>query len=188
MSPATGPGRPSEAPRRLFFALWPDLAAREALARAIEHCVPRDGTRPQRPDQWHVTLQFLGDVPDSRLPEVRAAGAEAAAAGVACAFDLDRLEHWPRPEVLCLAASIVPDGIVATVERLRDGLRARGFEPDGRPWRAHATLARGVRRAPPPPDVPARVRFPANRIALVQSVTDRSGARYVELDGWDLAC
>ena len=186
MSPATGRGRPSEAPRRLFFALWPDLAARQALARAIERCVPRDGTRPQRPDQWHVTLQFLGDVPDSRLPEVRAAGAEAAAAGVAGAFDLDRLEHWARPEVLCLAASVVPDGIVATVERLRAGLRARGFEPDGRAWRAHATLARGVRRAPPPPDALTPVRFPAKRVALVQSVTDRSGARYVELDGWDL--
>ena len=187
MSPGTGPGRPRETSRRLFFALWPDAAAREALARAIELCVPPDGARPQRPDQWHVTLQFLGDVPDSRLAEVRAAGAEAAAAGGACAFDLDRLEHWARPEVLCLSASTVPAGIVATVERLRAGLRSRGFEPDGRPWRAHATLARDVHRAPPSPQSLAAVTFPARRIALVQSVTDRSGARYVELDGWDLA-
>ena len=187
MSPATGPGRLREATRRLFFALWPDAVAREALARAIEQCVPRDGARPQRPDQWHVTLQFLGDVADARLPEVRAAGAEAAAAGEACAFDLDRLEHWARPEVLCLSASTVPTGLVATVERLRAGLRSRGFEPDGRAWKAHATLARDVRRAPPSPDAMAPVRFLARRIVLVQSVTDRSGARYVELDGWDLA-
>ena len=118
---------------------------------------------------------------------MRVDGAEAAAAGAASALDLDRLEHWARPEVLCVAASVVPDGIAATVERLRAGLRARGFEPDGRAWKAHATLARDVRRAPPPPDTLAPVTFQARRIALVQSVTDRSGARYVELDGWDLA-
>jgi 2'-5' RNA ligase len=186
LSPHTGNARPREPSRRLFFALWPDAAARDALGRAIECCVPAGGARPQRPDQWHVTLQFLGDVPDARLPEVRAAGAEAAASGEASAFVLDRLEHWPRPEVLCLSASAVPPGLVATVERLRVGLRARGFEPDGRPWKAHATLARDVRRPPPPPRALAPVTFPARRIALVQSVTDRAGARYVELDGWDL--
>jgi 2'-5' RNA ligase len=125
-------------------------------------------------------------VPDARLPDVRAAGAAAAVAGEPCTFDLDRLEHWARPEVLCLSASVVPSGLVETVERLRDGLRARGFEPDGRPWKPHATLARDVRRVPAAPPTLSPVRFPARRIALVQSVTDRAGARYVELDGWDL--
>lgn len=133
-----------------------------------------------------MTLQFLGDVPDSRLLEVRSAGAEAAAAGTACAFVLDRLEHWVRAEVLCLAATSVPGVLSDLVDRLRSGLRARGFAPDGRPWKPHVTLARDVERAPPPPDALAPVPFQAGRVSLVQSVTDRAGARYVELDGWAL--
>ena len=36
---------------------WP--AAREWL--------PAGAGRPQRPDQWHLTLEFLGDVPEARL-------------------------------------------------------------------------------------------------------------------------
>ncbi|MFO1406849.1 MAG: RNA 2',3'-cyclic phosphodiesterase [Steroidobacteraceae bacterium] len=186
MSPPNDPARPRGPSRRLFFALWPDAGARASLALAIERCVPARDCRPQRPDQWHVTLQFLGDVPDARLLEVRSAGAETAAAGRPAAFELDRLEHWARPEVLCLAATSVPESLTAMVQRLRAALRARGFEPDGRPWKPHATLARGVVRAPPAPDWLAPVRFPVQRIALVQSVTDRSGARYVEIDGWDL--
>jgi 2'-5' RNA ligase len=183
----TTAGRAREPSRRLFFALWPDAAAREGLGRAIAAFVPPDALRPQRPDQWHVTLQFLGDVPDARLLELRSAGAETAGAHAASSFELDRLEHWARPEVLCLAATAVPASLAEMVERLRQGLRARGFAPDGRPWRAHATLARGVQHTPPVPPAIEPVRYPARRIALVQSVTDRSGARYVELDGWDLS-
>jgi 2'-5' RNA ligase len=54
--------------------------------------------RAQRPDQLHLTLEFMGSVPADRL----AAALEAAAAIRAEPFEvvLDAPEYWRRPQVL----------------------------------------------------------------------------------------
>jgi RNA 2',3'-cyclic 3'-phosphodiesterase len=172
-----------EPARRLFFALWPDDAARDRLAAAAREFVPPGAGRPQRPDQWHVTLEFLGDVPESRLPAVFDAGAAASGGASACELVLDQLEHWKRPEVLCLAAGSIPEALSALVQSLRSELQLRGFAPETRPFRAHLTLARKIRRAPPPGAVEP-VWWPVRGLSLVQSVTERSGSRYLELAAW----
>lgn len=171
--------------RRLFFALWPDDALRSTLAPRLAELQPRGhgAGRPQSPAQWHVTLEFLGPVPASRL----SAAEEAAASVRAAPFELvlDAVEHWRRPEVLCLTARFVPAPLVALVTQLRDALAGRGFEPERRAYRAHLTLARKVTHA-----VEARtfepIRWPALDFALVESVTDRAGSRYTPLDSWRL--
>lgn len=56
---------------RLFFALWPNATIRRRLAA---HC-PRHG-RPVPPQNWHVTLVFLGTL----APAAWTALAEAVAA------------------------------------------------------------------------------------------------------------
>jgi 2'-5' RNA ligase len=172
-----------EPARRLFFALWPDDAARRGLAEAVRDIVPRGAGRPQRPDQWHVTLEFLGDVPESRLPAALDAGAVASAVASVCEVELDRLEHWKRPQVLCLAAGSIPQPLAALVEALRSELRLRGFTPEARPFKAHVTLARRV--VQPPAEVPvAPLRWPVQGLALVQSLTERAGSRYVQIAAW----
>ena len=116
--------------RRLFFALWPGPDALVAATAAVHRLVPPGTGRPQRPDQLHLTLEFLGGVPEARLGSVLEAGE--AVAGSATPFEivLDRLEHWQRPQVLCLTASVVPEPLAALVRSLRTALAARGFEPE----------------------------------------------------------
>src|SRR5262245_5277525 len=58
---------------RLFFALWPDTSLRQELERRLPPLTARVEGRPQRPDQWHVTLEFLGAVPTERQPALWAA-------------------------------------------------------------------------------------------------------------------
>ncbi len=181
------PGAPSagrEPARRLFFALWPDDRASLGLAAAVRDLVPQGNGRLQRPDQWHVTLEFLGDVPESRLPAViDAGGAAASAVAPACEIVFDRLEYWKRPQVLCLVAGSIPEPLKALVHALRSELQLRGFTPELRPFRAHVTLARRVLQAPPPGPL-APLLWPVRGVSLVQSLTDRSGSRYVELAAW----
>lgn len=172
-----------EPARRLFFAIWPDEAARARLAAVVREFVPPGAGRPQRPDQWHLTLEFLGDVPESRLPVVLDAGAAASGGACACELVLDQLEHWKRPQVLCLVAGSIPEALAALVQSLRSELQLRGFAPETRPFRAHLTLARKLRRAPPPGAVEP-VRWPVRGLSLVQSVTEPSGSRYLELAAW----
>ncbi len=176
-----------ESVRRLFFALWPDDATRARLAEAVREFVPADVGRPQRPDQWHVTLEFLGDVPEPRLQGVLDSAATAAREAFACELEFDRLQHWKRPQVLCLAASLTPGPLAALVSSLRAELRMRRFAPELRPFSPHVTLARRILRAPPSADgdLPVRpLHWPVGAFALVQSLTGPEGARYIEVACW----
>lgn len=56
---------------RLFVAVWPPPGAVDELGRAlvdVRAAVPQ--LRWTIPEQWHVTLAFLGEVADDRRPEL----------------------------------------------------------------------------------------------------------------------
>ena len=170
---------------RLFFALWPEPGTLAASVERLRGLASGGEGRPQRPDQLHLTLEFLGDVPESRLAAVLEAGA--AASGNLAPFEvvLDRIEHWRRPQVLCLTAEVTPPPLVALVESLRAGLVARGFQTERRPFKAHLTLARKVRRPPGSAEVEPLV-WPAHEFSLVESTTDPAGSRYQRLATWPI--
>lgn len=169
--------------RRLFFALWPGDELRSAIAPRLRALQPPGRCRPQSPEQWHVTLEFLGSVPEERLTAVRESAAAVRAAPFEILFDV--VEYWRRPQVLCLAATQVPPALAGLVLQLRAGLAAQGLEPEQRPFRAHLTLARKVTR-PGPVGPCEALRWPAAEFVLVESVTERAGSRYRPLDRWPL--
>lgn len=170
---------------RLFFALWPDEGLRAELASrfaSLQAVAPAG--RPQRPDQWHVTLEFLGNVPAERRSALHAAADRVAMRSFT--IDFDRVEHWRQPEVLCLVASAAPADLSTFVAGLRAALAAAGFAPEQRPFRPHVTLARKVRQAAPA-TLARPVSWPADRFALVRSVTAPAGSRYEPLRWWNCA-
>jgi 2'-5' RNA ligase len=168
---------------RLFFALWPGEPLRTALAPRIRALQPAGVGRAQRPDQWHVTLEFLGSVPASRVAAARDAAEQVHAGSSELQFDA--VEFWRRPEVLCLVAREVPPPLADLVAQLRSALAAQGFEPETRPFRAHVTLARKVTQ--PVATAPFEpLGWPVAEFALVESITDRSGSIYTPLASWPL--
>jgi len=172
-----------ERQHRLFFALWPSDELRSALAPRIRALQPAEVGRPQRPDQWHATLEFLGSVPASRLATVREAAGEVRAGP--CEILFDAVEYWRRPEVLCLVARVLPAPLGELVAQLRASLAARGFEPESRPFKAHLTLARKVTH-PVAIEPFEPLHWPVADFALVESITDRSGSLYTPLAAWRL--
>lgn len=176
------PARP-ERQRRLFFASWPSDELRSTLAPRILALQSPAAGRPQRPDQWHVTLEFLGPVPESRMERALEAAAEVRAQP--CEIRFDAVEYWRRPEVLCLVARALPAPLDSLVRQLRAALGARGFEPESRQFRAHLTLARKVAH-PVSHGAFEPVCWPVVDFALVESVTDRAGSRYMPLRHWPL--
>lgn len=169
---------------RLFFALWPDEPLRATLAGRFPDLVRGLSGKPQRPDQWHVTLEFLGEVPADRHAALHRAAGRVQADPVVVSFD--GLDHWRKPQVYCLAASQTPAPLVELVRRLRVALAEEGFTPEAREFRPHVTLARKVPEArrgrlEPP------LAWPADRFALVRSVTDPAGSRYEPLHWWNLS-
>jgi RNA 2',3'-cyclic 3'-phosphodiesterase len=170
---------PREAKQRLFFALWPEAADREALvaatARAVRHC----GGRPVPESNLHVTLAFLGSVAQARVPELREIAARCAA-GFPAALPLSlyfaQLVHWPRQEILCAVTSDEPAAPALLATGLKDATAAAGFAPDLKPFRAHVTVARKVLRFEAQAFAPVEWRF--ERFALIDSRTDRRGPVY----------
>ncbi len=162
---------------RLFFAIWPDAAAR---AHAAVHAQAVSG-RCVVPENMHITLLFLGDVEVQRLPALEQA---VAAAGLpACSTRLDRLEITRRG-IAWLSMTRVPASLVLLYRGLVDACAGIGFEPETRPFRPHLTLARRARPRRPQPIQPFGWRV--DELSLVQSQQNADGPCYRILRQWPL--
>lgn len=179
---------PAEPTQRLFFALWPQQGARQALARASAAAARSCGGRTVPAENLHVTLAFLGSVPRRRVPEVKAI-AERAAASCAqeapLALRFEALAHWPRQQILCAVAADETPAAAAISAALKDAAAAAGFTPDLKPFRAHVTVARKVVRAPRECALRALIwRF--DDFALIDSRTEPQGPVYSVIDCYPL--
>ncbi len=103
-------------------------------------------------DNIHLTLKFLGDVDDRRLPEVyRAVSSvcadcapiEATVAGLGC-FPNDA-----QPRIIWAGITRGARELVALAGALDLALGQLGFPTESRPYSAHVTLARANSRAAP---------------------------------------
>ena len=167
--------------RRLFFALWPDDATRQALFHWQTHNLPHDVRWQHRAD-LHMTLHFLGPVDPGRVAGLCSLGA--AMRSSAFALVLDEIGHWPRPQVLWAGSTSPPGELLALHGRLSEGLCEQGFRTEERPFRAHVTLARKVSgEADFGPLAP--LTWSVRELALVES---RPGAApmYEPIGRWEL--
>lgn len=168
--------------RRLFFALWPDDAVRQALFHWQTHNLP--GTvRWQHRADLHMTLHFLGMVETERVGALVDVGD--GAAGNSCTLVLDSIGHFPKAGVLWAGPTSVPAALNGLHERLGEGLRDADFETEARRYRPHVTLARKVGRAEAFGPL-APLTWTATEMALVESRTGEV-PMYHALHRWRLA-
>ncbi|MEE2769286.1 MAG: hypothetical protein VX833_08740 [Actinomycetota bacterium] len=165
---------------RLFVAALPDPAIVQYLLQVYGGW-PRpeiDGLRWTGPDQWHVTLRFLG-----------------LADPIAAAVALDQLGTVAAKARLGPTTALFGRGIlmvpVVGVDSLAGAVAAAtpgvGETPENRPFAGHLTLARSRGRIPAElVDVPVAGVFPVTEVCLMQSETLPEGARYEVLRRWPL--
>ncbi len=116
----------------------------------------------------HVTLCFLGQVPDDEVDSVEAA----LRAGLAGARRVEAVIAGGRPKRLGPSALVRPvtglDDLAAVVRCAVGGYAAR---PEGRPFRGHLTVARRRRGEPDGGDgrEAPEVRWLVEEVALVRS-------------------
>jgi 2'-5' RNA ligase len=178
---------PPQSPRlRLFVAADLPAPVRAALATFRASADPAVW-RPVPDEALHVTLAFLGHLPEAAADAAAAVldGAAGPAPRLAVAGPL--LLPPRRGRVLC-AAFADPDGTLAALQlRVSDGLEEAGlYTPEKRPFRAHATVARlrsGARSPRDLPDglAPEPLEFHADALTLYRSQLGRGGARYEPL-------
>jgi 2'-5' RNA ligase len=179
----------AERSQRLFFAFWPDEAARAALAHATIKAVQHSGGRPVPAANLHMTLAFLGSVPERRIGELqRLAEAQAAACARArpIALSFERFDFFRRAQVLCvLAAEDESAAAPLLASALQNASAAAGFNPDLKPFRAHVTVARKVTHATSPAALRPVV-WEFSRFALISSRTEAAGPVYSVVESYPL--
>jgi 2'-5' RNA ligase len=160
---------------RLFFAIWPEPATREALRHWAKPLKKQLPARWVRPEHYHLTLAFLGPVPLAQIEPLQ----QLAAALPFAPFELalPRLEFWPRPQVLCLASTETPPALAQLVTAINGVAAQLGLPVERRPFRPHLTLARKVHCAPPATPVPP-LAWPVREYCLVESRLSKAGPNY----------
>lgn len=173
---------------RIFIALEIPPLMQDELAGMVR---PLRASMPGRfipRENWHVTLAFLGDVPETLLPDVEDA-LDTAARGIGgITLAPDRLGKFGRSADASFWLGLADDPrLTALATRLREELREREIGFDDRPFLPHITLARRTRV--PKGDLPP-LPFPgpalATRVAVFKSTLSHEGASYEEIYGTDL--
>ena len=167
--------------RRLFLALWPEAPVRARLDASFAATAAGAGGRAVVAANLHVTLEFLGAVPEHRVAELEMLGARTRLPDGDLV--LDTLEWWPRPALLVAGSSAPSQPLIDLQGQLRRQLAMQGFRVDARAFRPHLTLARRVAAVP---DIAAvsPVRWPIRELALVESLPFAGGSRYAPLARW----
>lgn len=125
---------------RLFVAI-PASDAAPTLAPFLEECASRAPfIRWLDARVLHLTLRFLGEIPEERLPEVEA-WFLAAAASPAPPLRAEATGLFRRKERVVLFLKVVPDPALASYAR-RFLSPVAGCEPESRTFLPHVTLAR----------------------------------------------
>ena len=182
---ASAGGASEPRPLRLFVAVDVPDDVRDALAAQVAPLrseVP--GAKWTAPENWHVTLKFLGSVPPPKLDGVLTALSEAALEHTAFRARLGGLGAFPSSRKARVLWAGVEDrhGELAGVARSVDRALAAEFPAEERPFAAHLTLARLKEQARLPdglldPQVTSRP-FRVGSIRLYRSFLQRPAARY----------
>ncbi len=177
---------------RLFVAADLDDASREACAGVAGSL--RERGWPGRwvaPENYHLTVAFLGSVDPARLPEVLEAVRVAAPRVTAFEVPLDTVGAFPnarRPRVVWVGPGVPVPTFGTLCSVVRSELAALGFtfEPHAD---AHVTLARaaGPTVALPAVDPPRIAPLRIAELTIYESFTERAGARYQVVERFRLA-
>ena len=158
---------------RLFVAVWPAEDVLERVAALERPAVA--GLRWTTREQWHVTLRFLGEVPEAETvaaalgPLATSPAVDVTVGPQVGRFD-QRVLHLPVAGL----ATLVADVVRAT--------RGLGRPPEDRPFSGHLTLARVAKNARvdlrPFTGVPVAGRWTVREVCLVESRLSPKGAQY----------
>ena len=174
---------------RLFIAITLSQSLRDHLTGIQDSLASaREELRFTSPENLHLTLKFLGEVPDAKISQVleilRKAGSECSC------FTMALFETGCFPErggVRIVWAGLKEDtGVLANCATLlEDEYQSLGFEKESRAFSPHITIAR-VRKNSSPRNLreivsglkPKRIEQHVTHLSLMRSVLQKSGASY----------
>jgi 2'-5' RNA ligase len=133
---------------RVFIALELPKSVQAALQTQIDvlsKTIPPRAVHWVKPDGTHLTLKFLGDVPQKQLPSLEAALREAVKGCPAFNLTAKGLGCFPRikrPKVVWIGIHAEQDYLYQLRDRIEGQVAPLGYPTEDRPFSPHLTLGR----------------------------------------------
>jgi len=175
---------------RLFVAVKPSDELKGRILE-VQQQLRSQSTRGSftRPENLHLTLAFIGEVPEERLACLRAIIGDINSPPFDVRFNRTGCFTHSRKELWWIGAETGSPGLAslkAIHDKLIRDLLDAGFPADQRPFNVHITLAREVRHIDPIVlDCPEML-LKVDRISLMKSEHLTGVLTYTELMGRDL--
>ena len=179
---------------RVFIAVPLDPALRDAAAGLRRHLnATADALRWVPPGNLHLTLKFLGEIAERRLPKVADAVHEVARRTGPFTISLAGAGAFPsvrRPQVVWVGVGEGSESLVALARDLDAALHRMKFPRERRPFRPHLTVAR-ARHAGPSPDLSGPLSDlgvltvgiqAVDRLVVMESRLNPAGAIYLPIE------
>ena len=179
---------------RAFLAIEPPEDILQAMLRLQEKLKREVSGRISwtRPEGWHLTLKFFGDVSMEDVEKISSAVQNRVASGLSLNLKLEKLGVFPdarRPRVLWCGTAGDVSQLSVLQKQLDTDFDALGFPNEDRPFRAHVTLARmkdprgvtGLGEALAKHGAFAAGEFVCRELVLFQSRLTPQGAIYTKL-------
>lgn len=180
--------RPEAKPLRLFAAVDIPQRAKDQVEKAISPWREQlPNARWVKPDNWHVTVKFLGRTYPRLVDRVHEACKAAASTVRPFRVELDGLGVFPRPtKARVFWVGLRDEGGLGALAAALDRELEREFPPEKRAFSAHLTVARLNPPSPIDEEALARTELAPSEFKVAELVLYRShlspkGARYEPL-------
>jgi len=133
---------------RLFVAISTPEAVRNEIAAAqleLQRLVSRDAIRWAKPDQFHLTLRFLGGIPGARVPALRGAVNAVCAGSPALRLRAQGIGFFPNarsPRVIWAGVNDGEGRLVDLQKKIEAAVRPFTQEPGTEKFAGHVTIGR----------------------------------------------
>lgn len=111
----------------------------------LKEAVPDVKATWSRDANLHLTLKFLGEIPQTSVPDISTAASRAVAGIAPFSIRLEQTGAFPKqaqPRVLWVGINDSSGKLSGLHARLEDELATAGFAKDDRPFHPHLTVAR----------------------------------------------
>lgn len=178
---------------RTFVAVLLDEEIRARIFRVQERVMKfASNVKWVAPENFHVTLKFLGNVRLNRLADVQAAVDEVARNFAAFDFSISGLGLFPtpkRPRVIWVGGEEGREQLIALANAVDNRLAKLGYEKEDRPFKSHVTIGRVKEGKPVPGLAEGLEEIDASglgmqrvaSIAVMESVLKPGGPSYTPL-------
>lgn len=172
---------------RLFFGLELD----ERCALKISDWRDRQlqcAARPVPPANFHVTLAFLGQLPEPAIERLCLSVDDwlESEAVPGSSLSLEHTGYWHKPGVYWLGPQHWPDSLTRLASKLKTLGTGVGGKRDHNTFTPHITLFRGCDNAPSAPHALPAIALDYDHFTLFESRQGKRGVSYHPVAQWPL--